>query len=244
MFDLAVLWLKRLAAIVLVVLALLAAVALFIGARADDRVDALVITGLDVSSSINAEETAIQINGTAEALRSPVVLAAIQNGKLGRIGVLVFLWADGTYPEVLAWRVIATQTDADAAAGEVAGNLKAILATQAKAVGTLTNLSGAMDHALVLLNAAPFRAERRLVNIVGNGEDNVGEAPLQARANLIAAGATINGVVTGGDPAVRVYYRANVIGGKGAFVRAAAAPSDIVGVMISKFVSEIAMVTP
>lgn len=214
-------------------------------ARADDnRVDAIVITGLDVSSSINAQETALQINGTAEALKSPAVLSAIRNGKLGRIGVLVFLWANGDYPEVLSWRVIAGQADADAASQEVAGKLDKIVAESSRSVGTLTNLSGAMDHALALLKASPFRADRQLVNIVGNGEDNVGEAPLQARANLIAAGATINGVIVGGDANVVTYYRANVIGGKHAFTRVAMTPEDVVGVMISKFVSEIAMLSP
>jgi len=211
-------------------------------ARADDnRVDAIVITALDVSSSINAQETALQINGTAEALKSPAVLSAIQNGKLGRIAVLVFLWADGSYPEVLSWRVIASQADAEAASAEVAGRLDQMVKASDKSVGTLTNLSGAMDNALKLLKAAPFVSDRRLVNIVGNGEDNVGEDPLQARADLIAAGATINGVIVGGDKAVVAYYRHNVIGGKHAFTRVASTPEDVVGVMISKFVSEIAL---
>lgn len=227
----------------LAVLAVVATIMLAIGAaRADDgRVDAVVITALDVSSSINAQETALQINGTAEALKSPAVLSAIQNGKLGRIGVLVFLWADGDYPEVLSWRVIAGQADAEAASAEVAEKLQSIVETSSRSVGTLTNTSGAMDHALELLKAAPFKSDRLLVNVVGNGEDNVGEAPLQARANLIAAGATVNGVIVGGDANVVTYYRANVIGGKHAFTRIANTPEDVVGVMISKFVSEIAM---
>jgi hypothetical protein len=220
--------------------------ALFDMARADDnRVDAIVITGLDVSSSINATETALQINGTAEALKSPAVLSAIRNGKLGRIGVLVFLWADGTYPEVLSWRIIANDKDAEAASLEVATTLTGLLADiqKVREVGTLTNLSGALGNALALLKASPFKSDRRLVNIVGNGEDNVGEDPQRARADLIAAGATINGVIVGGDKAVVTYYRQNVIGGKHAFTRIANTPEDVVGVMISKFVSEIALLT-
>jgi hypothetical protein len=233
-------WFERIPLLIVgIVVAMMLAAAVF---GQDNRVDAIVITGLDVSSSINAKETALQITGTAEALKSPVVLAAIQNGKLGRIGVLVFLWADGTYPEVLSWRIIASEKDAEAASAEVAGKLEQMVAAADRSIGTLTNLSGALDNALALLNTSPFESDRRLVNIVGNGEDNVGEAPLRSRDNLITVGATINGVIVGGDKAVVTYYRDNVIGGKHAFTRIAETPQDVVGAMISKFVSEIAMV--
>jgi hypothetical protein len=204
------------------------------------EVDANLVTGLDVSSSINAAETMIQIEGMAQAIRSPGVVAAIQNGKLGRIGFTVFLWADGDYPALLEWRVIGSQAEADAVAAEILAKLDAVLKDQALKVGTLTNLSGAMEHATSLLQAAPSRGKRTLVNIVGNGEDNVGEDPARARAALLATGATINGVVVGGDPKVIAYYRAMVIGGRGAFVLPADKSEHMAAAFMSKFVSEIA----
>jgi hypothetical protein len=216
-------------------------------ARGDDtaKVDAIVITALDVSSSINAVETQLQIDGMAAAVKSPAFVSAATAGRHGRIGFLVFLWADGDYPQLAGWRAISTQAEADAASAEIHGKLQSLLdPTVSRKTGTLTNLSGAMDHAAGLLKASPFQAERQVVNIVGNGEDNVGEGPTRSRADLLAMGATINGVVIGDDKAVRAYYRTSVIGGKGAFVLTAARAEDLTTVLVSKFIADLAMVTP
>src|SRR5262249_61537855 len=82
----------------------------------------------------------------------------------------------------------------------------------------MTDLSGAIDHAAILLLTAPFIARRSVVNVIGNGWDNVGEGPLRARDRLVAKGGTINGVVLGFDPVLMDYYRSSVIGGPGAFL--------------------------
>jgi hypothetical protein len=203
--------------------------------------DANIITGLDVSSSINAQETMLQIDGMAQAIRSPAILAAIQHGEHRRIGFAVFVWADGDYPELVSWRTIGSQEDAEATSREITARLDALLQSSARSVGTLTNLSGAMEHASEMLSQAPYRAKRAIVNIIGNGEDNVGENPLRARAQLLAGGATINGVVVGGDPAVLSYYRSQVIGGRTAFVLPADKAETLVQVFAMKFVSEIAL---
>jgi hypothetical protein len=92
-----------------------------------------------------------------------------------------------------------------------------------------------------MLARAPYATNRAIVNIVGNGEDNVGEDPQRARADLLAQGATINGIVVGGDPAVLNYYRNQVIGGRTAFVLPADKAETIVQVFAMKFVSEIAL---
>jgi hypothetical protein len=231
----------RLGRVLLVILWCLILITLITAsARAQERVDSNVITALDVSSSINAVETQLQIDGLAAAVRSPAFVAAIQQGRAKRIGFTAFLWADGEYPEILGWRAIGSQEEAEAAAAEIAAQLAAILADTSRSVGTLTDLSGALDHAGALLAAAPFSAGRGIVNVVGNGEDNVGENPQRARAALLAAGVTINGVIVGGDQAVIGYFRKNVIGGRGAFVLSAARPDDLVTVFLSKFVTEIA----
>ena len=214
----------------------------FSPAAADElSTDANIITGLDVSSSINAQETMLQINGMAEAIKAPEILAAIQHGRYGRIGFAVFIWADGDYPELVSWRMIKTPEDAEAASQELSSRLQQLLAASTASVGTLTNLSGAIDHASEMLQKAPYAANRAIVNIIGNGEDNVGEDPQRARADLLARGATINGVVVGGDPAVLNYYRQQVIGGRTAFVLSADKAETLVQVFALKFVSEIAL---
>lgn len=226
----------------LALLALCGALSCFRAAAADElNTDANIITGLDVSSSINAQETMLQIDGMAQAIKSPAILAAIQHGRYGRIGFSVFIWADGEYPELVSWRTISSPEDAEATSKEIASRLQAILENSSRSVGTLTNLSGAIEHASEMLQQAPYSTNRTVVNIIGNGEDNVGEDPQRARAELLARGATINGVVVGGDPAVLAYYRQQVIGGRTAFVLSADKAETLVQVFALKFVSEIAL---
>jgi len=205
--------------------------------------DSSIITAIDVSGSIDAQETALQIDGVAEAISSESVIAAIQSGEHGCINFLVFLWADGEYPAIVDWTVIASREDAEAVAAKIMAALQGITEGMAdnnkRNWGTLTNLSGAINHATEALNGAP-PAERIVLNVIGNGEDNVGEDPLRARTAFIALGATINGVVVGGDPAVLNYYRNQVIGGKFARVWVAATAADVAYTFTLKFSAEIA----
>ena len=212
-----------------------------VAAAGELNTDANIITGLDVSSSINAQETMLQIDGMAEAIRSPAILAAIQRGQHGRIGFAVFIWADGDFPELVSWRTIGSVEDAQATSKEISARLASLLKSPSRSVGTLTDVSGAMEHASQMLQNAPYAADRAVVNIIGNGEDNVGEGPQRARAELVARGATINGVVVGGDKDVLNYYRKEIIGGRTAFVLPADDAKTLVQVFAMKFVTEIAL---
>src|SRR5262245_53232210 len=150
-------------------LALCGALISYQAAAEDLSTDANIITGLDVSSSINAQETMLQIEGMAQAIRSPAILAAIQHGRHGRIGFAVFVWADGDYPELVSWRMIGTAEDAEATSQEITSRLQSLIDSSSRSVGTLTNLSGAMEHATEMLSQAPFSTKRAVVNIIGNG---------------------------------------------------------------------------
>ena len=214
-----------------------------IAAAEDDEslTDANIITGLDASSSMDAQETMVQVNGMAQAIRAPEIIAAIKNGRHGRIGFAVFLWADGNFPEVVSWRVIGSPQDAEAASNEILSRVRSILGDPAQSVGSMTDLSSALEHAAEMLQRSPYASKRAVVNIVGDGEDNVGEDPKRIRDALVGRGVVITGVVVGGNPAVMAYYRNAVIGGPTGFVLAADKPETLVQVFAFKFMSEIAL---
>jgi Protein of unknown function (DUF1194) len=211
-------------------------------ATADDSAtDANIITGLDVSDSISTVETQLQIDGMARAIRDPEILAAIQRGHHQRIGFAVFAWADGDYPVLVSWRSIGSEADARAAADEMAARLKLLTQSAGTLVGSLTDLSSAMDYGFAMLGEAPYTTDREVLNIIGNGEDNVGEDPRRARDGLVSQGITINGVVLGNNPALVEYYRQTVIGGPTAFVLSVNNADSLREVFARKFVSEIVM---
>ena len=80
---------------------------------------------------------------------------------------------------------------------------------------------------------------RSVVNVIGNGADNMGEEAAQARDRLLDAGATLNGVVFDGDPVTIAYFRDQVVGGDGAFLIAADRSAAVLEVMRRKFLQDL-----
>jgi hypothetical protein len=207
------------------------------------RTDANIVTGLDLSGSIEAPEAQLQIDGIAMAIRSPQIIAAIEYGNHGRIGFALFVWADGNYPVLASWRLIGSPEEALAVSEEVARELHAIRASDIVVrLGALTDVSGAIDHGREMLQAAPFATNHRIINIIGNGVDNVGEHAWLARDRATAQGITINGVALGRDRTIYQYFKREVIGGPQAFVLSANDPEHLVEVMARKFTTEIVSV--
>ena len=66
------------------------------------------------------------------------------------------------------------------------------------------------------MSAAPFAAARLVIDISGDGTNNVYPAPHMARDEAILAGMTINGLaILSKAGGLDDYFRANVIGVRG-----------------------------
>lgn len=210
--------------------------------------DANLVTGIDVSASVSIGSVLGELQGIADAIREPGFLAAVRRGGAGRIGFAVFVWHE-TQAIVVPWTEIASAADAEAAARRLESPAASALAhtpyeESLGKYGCGTDLSQAMEFARALLATAPAGGERTVVNIVGNGMDNVGESAAAARNRLLATGATVNGVVFGGDLATQVYFRSQVIGGDGAFLLAADPETGIAAAMQRKFLQDLVAALP
>lgn len=215
--------------------------------RAEDlHTDVNIVTALDVSDSIDAQSTQIEIDGMAQAILAPEILQAIRAGRHRRVGFAIFAWHEGAYPELLSWTIIGDDEDVRV----VSEQLRNVppdefgVSVDRMVEPRMTDLSGAIDHAAVLLLTAPFATDRMVLNVVGNGWDNVGEGPLHARDRLVSVGGTINGVILGEDPVLADYFRQNVIGGRGAFLFTVRDKSAITNVLARKFLRDVAMTLP
>jgi uncharacterized protein DUF1194 len=205
--------------------------------------DANIVTGLDISESIGAAAMRSELQGIARAIRSPEVLAAIRRGATGRIGFAVFAWHQRQF-EVVPWTLIASERDAEAVAEALEARMSVDADREARSagpyhIGRLTDLSRAIDHAGALLAAAPVSGGRSVVNVIGNGADNMGEGAAPARDRLLDVGATLNGLVFGGDPGTIAYFRDEVVGGTGAFLIAADGSAAVLEVMRRKFLRDL-----
>ena len=211
----------------------------------DNETDANIVTALDISDSISRAELDDLVAALASAISSQPVVEAIRSGPTGRIGFSVFAWHHYRYSYV-DWMLIASDDDAKEAASRIRRRLLARTEPRAsedgdRRPGRRTDISGAIDYAARLFGSAPYATQKRIVNIVGNGVDNVGEPAGPARDRFTRTGGTINGLVFGTDAAVTDYYLQQVIGGQGAFVSTIAGGSDLADAFRRKLLSDIAL---
>ncbi len=181
------------------------------------EVDVALVLAVDISFSMDLDELAVQRAGYVEALRSPEVHKAIEGGATGRIAVTFFEWA-GTHVQhhLIPWTVI----DGPAAAMRFADELE----RQPTRRGQRTSVSGAIDTGARLLEEAPLRALRQVIDISGDGPNNMGRIVTVARDEALAKGVTINGLpIIMKRPGyldiedLDMYYEDCVIGGRNAF---------------------------
>ncbi|WP_210252267.1 DUF1194 domain-containing protein, partial [Microvirga tunisiensis] len=104
-----------------------------------------------------------------------------------------------------------------------------------------TDIALAIRSASALLNSAPSRSPRSVINIVGNGPSNSGMEPAKARDAAQEAGQIVNGLVVGYGLASDVeYYRTHVVGGPGSFVMQVSNPQEMMEAFLAKFRLDIA----
>jgi hypothetical protein len=203
--------------------------------RGESAVDVALVLAVDVSLSIDAEEFALQRAGYAAAFRSERVVAAITGGSVGAMAVTYLQWSGAReQQQVLGWRLISDRLSAARFADELA-------ATGRVVAGGSTSLSGAIEAAGRLLRESGYAADRRIIDISGDGSNNSGKLPNFARDEAIAGGFTINGLaILKNEPFLDAYYAANVIGGRGAFVMTARDFDDFAEAILAKLIREVA----
>ncbi len=204
-------------------------------ARADDDVDVALLLAVDVSSSVNAAEFAIQMDGYAAAFRDNRFARAIGAGSSGAIAVAFMQWA-GVFEQqvMLDWRVIRTPQQSRLVAA-------AIAAMPRFTVGPATSISAALDHARRVFTELPVTATRRVIDISGDGMNNAGRLPISARDEAIAAGIIINGLpLLTEEETLDEYYRKYVVGGVNSFTIPVRDYREFARGILAKLVREIA----
>lgn len=228
-------------------LAGLACLGLYGGASAQDMdVDLELVLAVDVSRSMDPAEQDLQKQGYIEALQHPEVLAAIRAGFLGRIAVTYAEWAGpGSHRIIAPWALI------DGA--ESAAAFTRTIASQPISYLHGTSISGALLFSSGQFEANGFRSLRQVIDVSGDGPNNMGPPVLQVRESVLNRGITINGlpIMINADylggysiPNLDVYYEDCVIGGPGAFLVTIESIDRIAEAIRRKLVLEIAGVQP
>jgi hypothetical protein len=221
------------------------------GARAAEPVDLALVLAVDVSRSIDDHEFDLQRQGYAAALTSPRVLQAVQSGPLGAIAVTFIEWSsDGEQKIVVDWSVLKD--------GETAGAIAQAIQEAPRSYYSRTSISAAIDFAVKDFARCGFEASRRVIDVSGDGTNNSGRPVADARDAAVAAGITINGLAIINEHPESVYaqnhvrppeglpeyYRRNVIGGPGSFLRQVEGFTSFAEAIRQKLITEIGAVAP
>jgi hypothetical protein len=212
----------------------------FSPASATEAVDLKLVLATDVSGSIDNEELWVERAGTATAFLEPDVLKAIQSGALGRIAVSMLDFSSPGFGKiVLGWHIV--QDRASAAAFS-----RSILALP-RPPGDRTSISNALELGAALIRSSDkIVATRNVIDVSGDGPNNIGKAMEQTRDLVTKQGVVVNGLpvmddnASGFFPNLDRYYQACVAGGRGAFIIVVRSYRDFASAMRRKLILEIA----
>ena len=208
--------------LILCILGLLLAAPLAGAAQIDGEevVDIELVLAVDVSRSMTPGELEIQRRGYAAALTSDEVVRALTSGPNEQIAVTYVEWA-GVHLQrtIVDWTLIRGLEDAQ----RVADTLTIQLSNNLRR----TSISAALDHAATLFDDNGYRGLRKVIDISGDGPNNMGRPTTHARDAALDRGIVINGLPLMTREGMGMmwhlddldlYYANCVIGGPGAFV--------------------------
>jgi hypothetical protein len=204
-------------------------------ARAQTVVDLQLVLAVDASRSVNAYRFELQKRGYVAALRNPRVLGAILSGPTQSISLSMMQWTGPFLQvEVLPWALLKDEATVNTAA-------RVIETTPRRLFGGGTSISAAIDYSMGMFSRSPFKAERRVIDISGDGTNNTGRSVTRARDAAVADNVTINGLpILAEELNLDQYYREFVIGGPGAFMEVAEKFENFADAILKKMITEIA----
>ncbi len=191
-----------------------------------------LILAIDVSSSVDPDEYALQMKGIANALRDNEVIESIRLS--GGIQLFAFEWSGRSQQvDILPWTYVNERTGIMAAAD--------LIEQHQRGYSDLpTALGFALGYSAIQLQKAPLACTRQAVDVSGDGVNNDGYEPRLAYKNFVFDGVPVNRlVIAGAQPEPVPYFKQEVIFGPGAFVEVAADFTDYERAMKRKLLREI-----
>lgn len=159
---------------------------------------------IDVSGSIATSEYNLQRQGYAAAFLDPTVQANILSfAGQGGIAVSVVQFSSAAQTAI-GWTQLTTSAQITAFANQ--------LGAMARLSSGSTGIANGIASAIALINDTTFTGTRRIIDVSGDGEENITtDAALRAQRDLAAGqGISINGLPIGGT-SLATFYSNNVI---------------------------------
>jgi hypothetical protein len=206
-------------------------------------VDLSLALGIDISGSIDPDEARLQREGYVAAFRDPVIVKAILGGANGRIAVAYFEWSDSWMQKLLIdWTLLDSEAAIEAFAQR--------LSDAPISIARRTSISGAIRYAIPLFGRSPYEAQRKVLDISGDGSNNDGGLVTEMRYEALKEKIVINGLPIMNDRPnpfgfpnesdLDRYYLHCVTGGPRSFVEVARNFDDFPRAVRKKLLQEVA----
>src|SRR5436190_4397621 len=210
-------------------------------------VDLALALGIDISGSIDPEEAKLQREGYVLGFGDAVIVKAILGGPNGRITVAYFEWSDSWMQKLLIdWTLLDSEAAIEAFARR--------LAEAPIPIARRTSISGAIRYAIPLFGRSPYEAQRKVLDISGDGSNNDGGLVTEMRHEALRERIVINGLPIMNDRPnpfgfpneadLDRYYLHCVIGGPRSFVEVARDFEDFPRAVRKKLLQEVADLGP
>ena len=189
-----------------------------------------LVLAIDVSTSIDQQDYALQRDGLADALRAPEVISAFLSAS-SPVALAAYEWSGQHNQRILLdWKL-----------RQAADRIETFVRYQ---TGFPTSMGHALSFGGDMLAGAPA-CGRMILDLSGDGRNNDGYPPEVAYQDSAFDSITVNALAVGGgeplDSLVR-YLGENVIRGNGAFVEVARNHEDFREAMRRKLVREVTSV--
>ncbi|WP_298841777.1 DUF1194 domain-containing protein [uncultured Roseobacter sp.] len=195
-----------------------------------------LVLAMDVSSSVDAREDALQRGGLVAALTAPEVQRAFFASDIP-VALAVFEWSGRYNQEILLDWVLIDRPEKLVKAAET-------VATSTRSHNDFPTAMGyALGYGAGLLERAP-ECLYQTIDIAGDGQNNEGFGPEQAYREFPFDGVTVNGLVVNGadyeaETGLIAFYKAEVLHGPGAFIEIAQGFEDYERAMRRKLEREV-----
>ncbi|WP_299986403.1 DUF1194 domain-containing protein [uncultured Ruegeria sp.] len=191
---------------------------------------------MDISTSVDATEDALQRKGLAAALIAPEVQEAFFKSPLP-VALAVYEWSGNFNQKLLLdWQMIETAADLVTAAHGIG-------LSERSANDSPTAMGHALAYGAKLMQRAP-RCLFQTIDISGDGKNNDGYGPQIAYKHFPFENTTVNGLVINaadfeGEMDLIPFFQENVLHGPGAFLEIAAGFEDFERAMRRKLEREL-----
>lgn len=191
-----------------------------------------LLLAMDVSLSIDEAEFQLQVQGMATALRQDDVQRVIASVP-GGVAMSVLQWSGrDEQAVVLPWTMISAPDEITDFGNQVSAMPRVFVGDTAP--------GSAIEYGVILHDTNPYVCQRLVIDMSGDGAQNIGRHTGRATELAVNFGITVNGLaIKGSDRGLEAFFLRNIVRGPKSFLESADGFEDFARAFHKKLLREV-----